>query len=42
MRSFTKKSLNVLQTFSLEAGVVMLWENDGGWDVFLDLTEDNF
>ena len=40
VRSFTKKSLNVLQTFSLEAGVVMLWEDDGGWDVLLDLTDE--
>ena len=40
VRSCTKKSLDVLQTFSLEAGVVMLWEDDGGWDVLLDLTDE--
>ena len=36
----TKKSLDVLQTFSLEAGVVMLWEDNGGWDVLLDLADE--
>ena len=36
----TKKSLDVLQTSSLEAGVVMLWEDNGGWDVFLDLADE--
>ena len=36
----TKESLDVFLALPLEAGVIVLWEHDGGRDILLDLADE--